>query len=367
MPNYFGPAFQIEVNDRELQADVSKNVEQVSVVSMPDMMDTFSITLSNEYPIMRWTHTPDADLFMEGNTVKISMGYVDDLGEVIDGEITKVNPTFPDSGAPTVVVEGQTRMHRLHGGKQTRAFQSLSDKQIIEKIAGDANLSPQVQDTGEDFDYIMQPNQSDLQFIKARAARIHYEVLVQGRVLIFRKAQEMAAKSFTFVWGHTQEAFSGGPDTLPLKSFSPDMSAMQQVHKVTVRGWDPANKQAIVGTAGKGDEDATDMGNSTGADILQSRFNLQREHVRVNLPVASQAEADAMAKAIYNERAMQLVGGSGSTIGVPGMKSGIVVELRGLGPRFSGMYYVKQATHTIGSGGYSTDFTVQRNAISNGS
>lgn len=367
MPNYFAPAFRVKVNDRELQADISKNIEEISVVSQPDTMGTFNIVLSNEYPKMRWTHTEDADLFMAGNSVTIEMGYVDEMAEVIDGEITKLMPTFPDSGVPTLTVEGYTRLHRLHSDKKTRTFPKMSDKQIIEKIANEAGLDPQVEETGEQFEYIIQANETDLEFIRKRARRIHYEVIVRGKTLIFRKPQEDASSSYTFVWGHTQAAFSSGPNTLPLKSFSPDLNALNQIHQVKVRGYDPVKKEKIEGTAGLGDEDAKKMGISTGAQITQSRFNLAKKYVRVDSPIASQAEADQRAKAIYNQCAMELVSGSANTIGVPGLRSGIIVEILGLGARFSGLYYVKEATHSLGSGGYSTNFTVQRNALDNDS
>jgi hypothetical protein len=38
-----------------------------------------------------------------------------------------------------------------------------------------------------------------------------------------------------------------------------------------------------------------------------------------------------------------------------------VIELKGLGQRFSGIYYVTSATHTINAGGYRTTFVAKRN------
>jgi phage protein D len=105
-------------------------------------------------------------------------------------------------------------------------------------------------------------------------------------------------------------------------------------------------------------------GSHTGGQIAARAFGGKREEVRVDVPIASQEEADQRARAIYNERALQLVTGSGSTIGLPDLRAGHVIELDGLGPRFSGLYYVTQATHSIGNGGYLTTFSVKRNAAS---
>ena len=80
--------------------------------------------------------------------------------------------------------------------------------------------------------------------------------------------------------------------------------------------------------------------------------------------VSSQAELHQQARAIYNQRAMTFIRGNAATIGVPGLRSGKVVELKGLGPRFSGKYLVDESTHTISGSGYQTSFTVKRNGQS---
>ena len=336
MPNYFAPAFKVEINGAQLSADISRNIEEVSVTSEKDSMNSCSLTVANTYPEMRWTHTSDAKLFQEGNSVEVSMGYVDDLQEIFSGEITTVTSTFPDSGAPTVRIEAKTRLHWLQGDKKTKTFQSMTDKQIAEQIGQKLNLTVEAEDAQIQYDYVMQPNQTDLEFLKERARRIHFEVLVEDKTLIFRKAKESDSEIFTLVWGNTQAGLAGGPKTLPLKSFSPTINTSKPVNKVTVRGYDPKSKQAIVGQAGNQD---TTMGRSQGGgDATASAFGRSREHVQVNIPVASQSEADDHAKAIYNQRAMTFVTGTAETIGVPDLQWGKVVMVQGVGPRFSGYY-----------------------------
>ena len=362
MANYFAPAFRVEINGANLAADVSKNIQQVAVVSESDAMDSFTLTLVNEYPKLRWTHTSDADLFLEGSEVKIAMGYVDDLQEMIEGEITKISPSFPENSAPTVTIEGHSRMHRFHGDKNTRAFQRMTDKQIVDKIAQEAGLGSQSEDTAVQHDYVMQANQTDLEFMRDRAAKIHFELLVKGKTLIFRKSNEVASKIYTFVWGHSQAAFSGGPNTLPLKSFSTTMNTLKPASKVEVRGYDPKNKKSFIARAGTGDETSTMAGSKPGSQVVAGAFHKPRQHVEVTIPVASQAEADQHAKALFNNLGLEFITGHATSIGVPSIRSGSVVELQGLGPRFSGQYYVDRVTHTVGGSGYQMDFTVKRNS-----
>jgi uncharacterized protein len=361
---YFAPAFKVQVNGANLTADVSKNITEVSVTHELDTTDSFALSIANPYPQMRWTHTRDADLFREGNAIVIEMGYVDNLQCLMDGEITRISPSFPESGTPSLRVEGHSRMHRLQGSRRTRTFQQMTDKQIAEQIARDLNLTPQADDTAPQHDYVIQFNQTDLDFLRERAEYIHFEVRVEGRTMFFRHAQENQAQAYTLVWRSPSRSFQSGVNILPLKNFNPTLNTLHQVNTVIVRGYDPKNKRQIIGRAGSGDEEATMGGKQAGPQVTASAFGTQTEEVRVDHPLATQEEADRLARAIYNQRALQLVTGSGSTIGVPDLRAGAVIEMDGLGPRFNGQYYVTQTTHTSGGGGYTTSFAVKRNAIS---
>src|SRR5215469_468487 len=131
------------------------NIVQVQVVSKPDTIDTFSFTITNALPKLRWTHTTDGDLFAQAKSVKISMGYVDDLRLMIEGEITQINPSFPDGGVPTLAIEGHSLMHRLQGANRTRTFQNVTDKEIVDQVARDAGLQAKADDPGTQHEYVM--------------------------------------------------------------------------------------------------------------------------------------------------------------------------------------------------------------------
>ena len=364
MTRYFAPSFRIVVNGSHIRADVSAEIEQVQVVSKPDTLDTFSFTIANPLPKMRWTHTDDADLFREGSSVKIAMGYVDDLQDMIEGEITQISPSFPQDGIPTVAIEGHTLLHRLHGTNNTRTYQSVSDKDIVQKIAQEANLQADAEDTQIQYDYVMQPNQTDLEFLRERARRLHFEILVQGKTLIFRKSQEQKSKSYTLVWAHAQKAIAMGSNALPLSTFNLQMNASKPATSVETRSYDPMSKQAFVSKAGPSDQTSTMGGTQKGGDVNKDAFKRDRKHVHVVTPFGSQSECDEHAKASYNNQAMGLVSGTAETIGVPDLRGGKIVTLLGVGRRFEGDYRIDEATHVIGSDGYKTTLSVKRNSVS---
>jgi hypothetical protein len=55
-----------------------------------------------------------------------------------------------------------------------------------------------------------------------------------------------------------------------------------------------------------------------------------------------------------------------TTIGLPSLRAKQNIEMRGVGRKFSGVYYVEAVRHRIDSGGYSCELTLRRNALGKG-
>ena len=359
-PDYFAPTFEVTINGSSLSADVSKHIIEVSVMNEPGTLDQFNLTVANPYPELPWTHGRHARVFHEGNAIKIRMGYVGALELLFDGEITSVGSTFPSSGAPTLAVSGYTRLHRLQGPRRTRTFQDMTDRQIVEAVAAELNLSAEVEDTGPKHPYVIQYNETDLLFLMERARRIRFEVVVEGTTLKFHKAKDAEKKSFTLVWGRPQAAFDPTSEVLPLKSFNPTLNLMRPLNTVVVRGQDGKTRETFLGRAGSGNEDAA-MSTETGPAVLAGAFG-PRTYSVVDHPVSTQEEADQLALAIYNRHALEFVTGTAAAIGIPDLRAGTVVAIAGVG-RFDGDYYVTQSTHVISGAGYGTTLSVRSNAI----
>ena len=361
--DYFAPAFSVSINRAALQADVSKNIMNVSVTHEPDTMDSFRLTIANPYPDMPWTHDDrKAKLFQEGSEVRIEMGYVGDLREVFDGLITGVSPTFPNSGVPTLSVNGYTQMQRLQGTPRVRTFQQKTDKEIAQQIAGDLQLELEADETKTRHPYVIQYNQTDLAFLLERAGRINFKLQVQDGKLIFRRTQGSQDKTYLLVWGRPRQQIDPTQNIMPLKEFNPTLNTLRPANRVIVRGQHPTSRERFEGRGGQGDEESDMGGSQTGPQTTAQALGAERELTIVNIPISSQDEADQIARSIYNELSMKFLTGSGSTIGLPDLRAGRFVELAGLGTRFSGRYYVTQTTHTLSDSGYETRFTVERNS-----
>lgn len=345
------PDFDILINGLPLPAQAEPYVAAVTIDSDTQLPSMFTIdmtgadTQKEEIP---WID--DQKLFAIGNVVEIKLGYVDDVETLIVGEITSLEPEFAFNRKPSLTVRGYDRRHRLQRGQKNRTFVQQKDSEIAAQIASEAGLNAQTIDSQVVYDYVIQADQTDMEFLQERAYRIRYEVVVQDKILIFRPVANAESAILTLTLDQD------------LLEFYPRLSVAEQVSEVMVRGWNAKDKTEIVARARKGDVNATMGGQATGAAIVESKFGATVGLVSHH-PVASQAEADQLAKAKLNRSALELITGEGICWGRTDLRPGKVIKIDGIGKRFSGQYYVTTAIHRYtSSDGYQTRFTIRRNA-----
>jgi len=361
MAKYYAPEFKVTVNGTELKGDVSRNIQQIVVTKGVDsVQDICKLSITNAAPEMRWTHTDDSHLFWIGSEIQVDLGYVDNLTQsMMTGTITGVNASFPASGVPTLTVTCTGHGQKLNRCPKTTTHTGKTDTQITQQIGEAAGLQVEAEDTEIVHDYMIQANQTDYQFLRARAEMLHYELFVDGKTLHFRKAKDTSDQTYTFVWSPSKSFSTAGSRTLPLKSFNPDANALNQQYTETrIRAYDPKTKKVIIG---KSSSDEESPSGSEAGSAAREKASGPCQQTQVTQTAASPGEANQAAKAKQSGSAQKYVGGTAQTIGVPDLTPGVVVYLDGLGV-FSGRYYVTQVVHTIGASGYTTDFTVRRNA-----
>jgi uncharacterized protein len=136
-----------------------------------------------------------------------------------------------------------------------------------------------------------------------------------------------------------------------------------QRSSVTVTGWDVAAKRALSEQA---DDQAlgAELGNGqSGASLLGTALATRKETVARTAPLSGD-EARARAEALFRRDARRFVRGRGTVPADGVCRVGAGVRLEGLGPLFSGQYYVTECTSTFDSQrGFQAAFTVERPAL----
>ncbi len=389
--DFYVPSFQIWKGTKELN-DVVPDVLSVSYTDSLTAIDSFELTVNNWDPDKAtrnhsdFSTSPfkysDSSTFDPWQPVELYMGYIrngtDERQKMLTGEITTMAPNFPASGGSTLSVRALNLLHRFRTKQETEPFINRQDSEIAEilvkKIAGairkaipNLTLELDEKEIAENkrkenkIEYLVMQNQYPINFLLERSRDIGYELFItepasnaasKKRVVTLHYRPTAAAKQVVYVleWGKS------------LISFQPTLQTANQVSSVTVRGWDPSGKKKIEATV----ERTKVTGVVQPGDLQLSETGLaQKLEIMVDKPIQTKAEAEVVGRQTMLRLAQGIVEGRGKTIGLPNLRAGSKVVVKGLGTRFSGVYLVTTTTHSMGEGGYTTDFTARMEAKTN--
>jgi uncharacterized protein len=344
------PNIKILIQSKPLSPELDADFISAKVfedLEAPGMFELKFITWDLARQKFTWI---DGDIFELGNKVEIQMGYQKELKTVMVGEITGIEPEFSQDTTPILVVRGHDLRHRLLRGRQTQSFTNMKDSDIVSQIARGKGLSANIKDTQVKLEYVLQHNQTDWEFLQERAARIGYEIAIDNNILYFRPHDYETQKVLSLTYGED------------LIDFLPRLTTMNQVYQVKVQGWLPKEKKTVVSIAAVGKEGEKMGGSISGGKEVQKAFGLS-SHTIVDRPVSSKAEADGMSLGQFQDIGISYISGDGNCQGNPNLHAGKIIEITGVGKKFSGLYYTLSAEHDYSKNqGYQTSFTVRRNA-----
>jgi phage protein D len=375
------PLVEIEGADPQIMDAFKRDILQIAVEESLHLPGMFTIVVNHPYASSDSESKPWRydDLLQMGKTVKL--GFVASTTQaaefdeaqrdyILEGEITAIETHFTSNTQAPIVVRGYDISHRLHRGRHNRSFQNRTDSDIIGELAEEAGIAAQVHASGKPHDYVFQENQTNMEFMRERAARIGFELFVQNGKLHFRPPS--AGELLQLCWLRDFE------------SFRVRVTTAEQVSAVEVRGWDYRNKgqQEIVAMAPRKPElpppptlkDETGLNpvvpppnlstiteTGFGAGSASSKFGKNPRPAKmivVDQPVFTPAEADIMADALWQELGCEFVYADAQSPGNPNIRVGKVVELNNMG-RYNGKYYITETRHLYHEGSYRTEFSVR--------
>jgi uncharacterized protein involved in type VI secretion and phage assembly len=340
----------IKVDGTDLAGEDASRIAEVTVeqsLILPDMclIRLYDVGDSTQATRAVFFKLLDQDTFPIGGELNVDLGRVGSPATVFKGEITAVELEVANNEIPTMVVRAYARSHRLQRGRHSRSFMNMSDKDIVEKIAGEVSLQAECDDTDTTHDYVFQYNQTNWEFLRERAALNGFELFVNDRTLNFRKPQNGQSE------GPEQKLWDN------LLDIRVKMASSFQASSVVVRGWDPSSKEAIVGTASSATM-KPEIGEDRNGSAMAAGFGDATVYV-VNQPIADQTEANTVASAIYAELDGAFIEAEGTCLGDPTLAAGMTINMPTLGTRLSGQYYLTSVVHhAVSDTGYTTSFVI---------
>jgi Bacteriophage probable baseplate hub protein len=286
----------------------------------------------------------DRTLLDFGKTFQVKLGQ--DI--IFDGRIMGMEAHFPEGGAPELTILAEDRFQDLRMTRRTRTFADVSDKDVMGQIANGHGLSADIDVNGPTYKVLAQVNQSDLAFLRERARSIDAELWMAGSTLHAQMHTKRIGQPVEIAYGRDLREFSVLADL-----------AMQRT-SVAVSGWDVASKAGLHYEATDSILNGELNGDNSGASILSSALGKRKESLVHTVPLSSQ-EAQSEAEAFFKVSARRFVTGHGVAEANSKLRVGNSVKLQGVGPLFSGKYYLSEVKHIFeGNCGIRTEFTAER-------
>jgi phage protein D len=289
----------------------------------------------------------DRALFDFGKPLTVKSGDA----TLFDGRITGLEAHFPEGRSAELNVLAEDRFQDLRMTRRTRTFADVSDADVIRAVATDHGLSPSIDVNGPTHKVLAQVNQSDLAFLRERARSIDAELWMQEKTLHVKARTNRNGPTLRMAFG------------AQLREFSAVADLAGQRTGVQVGGWDVSSKSPLAQEATESAITGEIGGDTSGIGILASALGSRKESIAHGVPLSAD-EAQARAESYLKGIARRFVCGRGVAETDARLRVGTIAELDGLGPLFSGKYYVSEIRHRFdGTKGIRTEFAVERAGI----
>jgi phage protein D len=296
-------------------------------------------------------------MFFDGGVISFGMELEVTLGPptasaiVFKGRVTSIGGRFGSTRSPELVIRAEDDLMLFKLTRRTRTYEEVTDAEVAEALAQAHNLEPDCDAEGPRHRTLVQLAQTDLAFLRERAAAVDAQVWIEEGKLKFKSRNDRDGGEVKLTLGEM------------LRSFDVHADLMDQVASLHAHGWDVASKEDPDAEAAGSLLADEAKGATSGADLIEKVFGKRVEHVSDRV-VSSRDEADSVAKTQLLRRGRSFVRASGETEGTAVLRVGSRCKIGGVGPIFEGTYFATHVTHRWDRvRAFHTSFTAERPGV----
>lgn len=341
--------------DGEPQDELVPDIVQLEVEESVTEADVFRLRLALlPRADGTWSYV-DEPRFQVWRRLSVRAGYPDDTQTLVDGLITHVELGFGGEQEPYLEISGMDLSTKMDLEEKQLAWANKKDHEIAQSIFSSYGLSYEVEDTviqhAEAVATILQ-SETDIRFLRRLAARNGFECYVRGTKGYFRSAnlQEPPQKLLAVEFGvETNVAqlkirVDGTPATTPEIRRVDPLEKREETERLTRLPERALGSQPLGALRG---------------DQPEGRLLLRRQ------PSTTQEEMQARLRSAYAgaSQFVRLEGEIDGRVYLAVLRSGRLVTLKGVGERYSGLYYITRVRHAFTVEGYTQSFEARRNGV----
>lgn len=298
------------------------------------------VVLDGDMPNMDFP-VSNTDDFKPGTPIKINAGYGSNEDTIFQGIVVRHGIKISGDNYARLIVECQDEAVGMTIGRKNANFIDSSDSEIITQLIGSySGLSSDVDDTATTFNEVVQYYSSDWDFLMSRAEMNGLLVIVDDGAVSVKAPDIDGSPVLTVTYG------------VDLMDFDADIDARTQLASVKATAWDMKN-QAVVESKEAKPKTLNQQGNLDSAE-LATVINLQSFRLQTAATI-EKTEAESWADGQQVKAGLARIQGRMRFQGSAKAKPGALIELVGVGSRFSGDVFVSGVNHDISDGNWITE------------
>ena len=279
------------------------------------------------------------DTFVPGTEIEINAGYHSDETLLFKGIILRHSIKIRNDRSPVLLLECRDKAVKMTAARKNKYYYDKKDSEIAEEIIGTYQLENEVEETTVKHKAIVQYDCTDWDFIMSRMEANGKLCLIDNGKFTIKKPDFSADTKLDTVFGAT------------IIEFDADLDARYQYKSLKAKTWDYANQQ--VSSADAEEPGFEENGNLSSTD-LGDVLNIE-EYDLLSGEDITEDELQKLADSRLQKARMTRCRGRVRFRGYGDIKPGDIINIGGVGERFTGKVFVSGLHHDITGGAWKTD------------
>ncbi len=345
------------MNDREIPVEAEHNVTTFDILINGQVVDpgyqVLSISISKEINRLPTAKVilkdgdsaaetfqiSEQEEFLPGKSIVLKIGRDSENKQLFKGVIVKHAIKVFESGETRLTLECRDEAVKMTLGRHNFYYEERKDSEILEEVIGRySGLSKDVEATTITHLEMVQYHVSDWDFMLLRAQANAKLVMVDDGKITIKAPETNEDAAIAVLFGST------------LIDFEAEMDARNQWKSVEAKSWDYGGQDMFEHTTDSVpiNELGNVNGNALANDISPEKFELRHSGQAIA------EELQEWTKSTMQTSRLSKIRGRAKFIGFGEIKPGQMIELQGLGARFTGNAYVSAVKQEVHNGSWYT-------------
>ena len=337
--------FDILIDDQLV--DPGYQVLSISVIKEINKIPTAKIILKDGDASEESFKISESEEFLPGKSIRINIGRDGENGQMFKGVIVKHGIKVKESGETKLILDCRDEAVKMTLGRHNVYYENLKDSDIMETVIDRYGiLSHDIEVTGSTHKEMVQHHSSDWDFLLLRAEANGKLVMVDDGKITIKAPETNTDAAIAVLFGAT------------LIDFEAQMDGRSQWNSVEAKSWDYSGQRLF--------EHVTDsigineLGNVKGAqlaaDLSPEKYELRHSGQAI------EEELQEWTKSMMQISRLAKIQGRAKFTGFGDLKPGQLIDLQGVGNRFTGKAYVSAVLQDVHDGSWYTQAQFGLNA-----